>query len=184
MDHATNFIFHHHQTNLTAARTVRPMHYCESLFREYGVRIKEYIADNHPVKASEWNPDIAHQQEAMNYASVGAHHQNVSERHIQPPFSWSRALLLHFVLHWPQQTNENLWPFAVDYMPCFAGIIYQLKELSSAPLKSVPRYFSSIIIIYNELAFLAALCSTFSIRNSKMPNAFSTGLCEGVVGFT
>ena len=51
--HLTNFIFHHHQINLTAAETVRSKNHCESMFREYGVKIKEYIADNHPFKASE-----------------------------------------------------------------------------------------------------------------------------------
>ena len=34
---------------------------------------------------------------------------------LQTIFNWSRALLLHFVLHWPQAADENLWPFAVDY---------------------------------------------------------------------
>jgi hypothetical protein len=37
------------------------------------------------------------------------------EHHQQTIFNWSRAMLLHFVLHWPQQANENLWPFFVDH---------------------------------------------------------------------
>jgi hypothetical protein len=48
---------------------------------------------------------------------VGAHHQVLAERQIQTTFNWSRANLLHFVLHWPQmaKNRDNLWPFAVDY---------------------------------------------------------------------
>ena len=51
----------------------------------------------------------------MNFSGVGAHHQNLFEHHIQTIFNWSQALLLHFVLHWLQEANKNLWPFAVDY---------------------------------------------------------------------
>ena len=56
-------------------------------------------------------------QFSTSYSGVGAHHQVLAERHIQTIFNWSRANLLHFVLHWPQMaTNqENLWPFAIDY---------------------------------------------------------------------
>ena len=27
----------------------------------------------------------------------------------------SRAILIHFALHWPQGAETNLWPFAVDH---------------------------------------------------------------------
>ena len=140
VDHAANFIFHHHQTNLRAAETVRSKHYCESLFREYGVKIKEYIADNHPFKASEWKSDIAHQRQAMNYSGVDAHRQNLSERHIQTIFNWSRALLIHFVLHWPQQVNENLWPFAVDY------VVFCWNNLPAKGIKLCPlEIFTNVL---------------------------------------
>jgi hypothetical protein len=37
------------------------------------------------------------------------------ERAGQTIFNWSRALLLHYILHWPQEARLELWPFAVDY---------------------------------------------------------------------
>jgi len=30
-------------------------------------------------------------------------------------FNKARALLLHAAIHWPETTQDNLWPFAVDY---------------------------------------------------------------------
>ena len=89
VDHATNFIFHNHQINLTSTETVRSKHLFEAALQDYGFITGEYIADNHPFKAKKWMADINHQQQKMNYSGVGAHHQNLSERHIQTIFNWS-----------------------------------------------------------------------------------------------
>lgn len=48
VNHATNFIFHRHQVNLTAAESVRSKHACERLFQEHGSTIRHYASDNHP----------------------------------------------------------------------------------------------------------------------------------------
>jgi hypothetical protein len=116
VDFATNYIFHHHQVNLTAAATVRSKHACERHFIELGYKIQGYWADNNPFQSKLWTDDckLQHQQHTT-FSGVGAQHQNYVERHQQTIFNWSRAMLLHFVLHWPQQANENLWPFFVDH---------------------------------------------------------------------
>ena len=62
VDHATNFTFHNHQINLTATDTVRSKHLFETALQNYGVPIREYIADNQPFKANEWMVDITCQQ--------------------------------------------------------------------------------------------------------------------------
>jgi hypothetical protein len=118
VDHATNFLFNNHQVNLHAETTVASKHKCESAFDEYGVQIKQYAADNHPFRSKAWVADCAVQQQLpTKHSGVGAHHQILAERQIQTIFNWSRADLLHFVLHWPQvaRNRDNLWPFAVDY---------------------------------------------------------------------
>jgi hypothetical protein len=118
IDHATNYLFVNHQVNLTAASTVESKHKCESNFDEVGVQIKQYNADNHPFRSSAWTSDcIVQRQLPTKHSGVGAHHQVLAERQIQTTFNWSRANLLHFVLHWPQmaKNRDNLWPFAVDY---------------------------------------------------------------------
>ena len=116
VDFATNYIFHHHQVNLTAAATVRSKHACERHFMEQGIKIQGYLADNNPFQSKLWTNDCKlQQQQHTTFSGVGAKHQNYVERHQQTIFNWSRAMLLHFVLHWPQQANENLWPFFVDH---------------------------------------------------------------------
>ena len=118
IDHATNFLFTNHQVNLTAASTVESKHKCESMFDEFGVQIKQYAADNHPFRSKAWVSDCALQRQLpTKHSGVGAHHQILAERQIQTTFNWSRANLLHFVLHWPQmaKNRDNLWPFAINY---------------------------------------------------------------------
>ena len=116
VDFATNYIFHQHQVNLTAAATVRSKHACERHFMEHGYKIQGYCADNNPFQSKLWTNDCKlQQQQHTTFSGVGAQHQNYVERHQQTIFNWSRAMLLHFVLHWPQQANENLWPFFVDH---------------------------------------------------------------------
>jgi hypothetical protein len=118
IDHATNFLFANHQINLTAASTVESKHQCESKFDEFGVRIKQYSADNHPFRSKTWVDDCTVQRQLpTKHSGVGAHHQILAERQIQTTFNWSRANLLHFVLHWPQmaKNRDNLWPFAINY---------------------------------------------------------------------
>jgi hypothetical protein len=118
IDHATNYLFANHQVNLTAASTVESKHLCESKFDEFGVQIKQYAADNHPFRSKPWVNDCSVQlQLPTKHSGVGAHHQILAERQIQTTFNWSRANLLHFVLHWPQmaKNRDNLWPYAIDY---------------------------------------------------------------------
>ena len=52
----------------------------------------------------------------INFSGVRAHHQNeVSERRIQKITSWARTMMLHQVLHWPDQFGLSLWPYALEY---------------------------------------------------------------------
>ena len=115
VDHATNFIFHRHQANLTSAESIRSKHLLEAQLLDHGVVPHHFSSDNHPFTSKEWIADCDNQHQRRSLSGVGAHHQNYMERHIQTIFNWARASLLHFVLHWPQQAQENLWPFAIDY---------------------------------------------------------------------
>ena len=49
-------------------------------------------------------------------SGVGAHHQNgVAEWAIGTVQAMACAVLLHVQLHWPDEFNPSLWPFALDY---------------------------------------------------------------------
>ena len=87
VDHATRYIFNKHQHSTTTAESVLSKHAFEDHSSTHGVKIREYVADNNPFH----------------------------ERQIQTIFNMSRAMLLHFALHWPQVADTNLWLFAVDH---------------------------------------------------------------------
>jgi hypothetical protein len=84
--------------------------------RDYGVKIKSYHSDNHPFQADEFLEDLQLLDQMITFSGVGAHHANgVSEQAIKSITTWARALMMHLLLHWPEQYNTNLWPFAMDH---------------------------------------------------------------------
>ena len=150
VDHATNFIFNNHQVNLTAVATVDSKHKCEVAFDEIGIKIKQYHSDNHPFRSKAWVNDCAVQQQLpTKHSGVGAHHQVLAERNIQTIFNWSRANLLHFVLHWPQMAKncENLWPFAVDY----AVYMHNHLPIRDMRVSPIEKLSGTIFNNYNHL---------------------------------
>ena len=144
VDHATNFIFHRHQVNLTSAESIRSKHSLEAHLLDHGIVPQHFSSDNHPFTSKEWIADCNNQHQQRSLSGVGAHHQNYMERHIQTIFNWARSSLLHFVLHWPQQAQENLWPFAIDYsvylwntMPARDGLLSPTELLDGT---TFPNY--------------------------------------------
>ena len=115
MDVASKFVFLEHIPNLTATFAVKAKHALERTAESYGVSIKEYLTDNHPFKSEEFVRDCENQGQRHTLSGVGAHHQNRVERTVQTTFNWARAMMLHFLLHWPQEADLELWPFAVSY---------------------------------------------------------------------
>ena len=160
VDHATNFIFHRHQANLTSAESIRSKHLLEAQLLDHGVVPHHFSSDNHPFTSKEWIADCDNQHQRRSLSGVGAHHQNYMERHIQTIFNWARASLLHFVLHWPQQAQENLWPFAIDYsvylwnsMPTRDGLLSPTELLDGT---TFPNYHTT----YSVLTSLAVQYSS------------------------
>ena len=83
VDHATNYIFHSQQVNLTTATTVKSKEKCESKFDEFGIQITQYAADNHPFRSKVWVDDCTVQlQLNTSHFGVGTHHQVLAESHI------------------------------------------------------------------------------------------------------
>ena len=53
----------------------------------------------------------------MDYSGVGAHHQNgVAEGAIHIISYRARTLMVHAAIHWPEESDPGLWPFAMDYL--------------------------------------------------------------------
>lgn len=116
VDHATSHIFLRHQVSLNVPETLRTKRAFERFAAECGVSIKAYRADNVPFGANEFVADLEAKGQTIDFSGTGAHHQNgVAERAIGTVTRWARAMLLHSVIHWPDQADLELWPFALEY---------------------------------------------------------------------
>ena len=70
----------------------------------------EYIKQLNSLK------DLNNRGQMIKYSGVGVHHWNdVAERAIQTISESARAMLLHAVIHWPEEMTLDLWPMAMDY---------------------------------------------------------------------
>ena len=116
VDHATQYVSIHNQVSLKVGETLRSKHAFERTLKAFGHTVQSYRADNVPFNSDGFRHDIEVQDQTIDFSGVGAHHQNgVSERTIQTVTMWARALLLHALIHWPDQANLRLWPFALQH---------------------------------------------------------------------
>ena len=116
VDHASGFIHLTHQVSLYGGETLRAKHSFEHLARGFGFSIKNYHCDNGIFAKDVWRHDCHDQHQDLDFSAVGAHHQNgVAERAIQTIANWSRRMMLHAALHWPDQADVKLWPFAMKH---------------------------------------------------------------------
>jgi hypothetical protein len=116
VDHASGFIFLANQVSLGASETLRAKHLFEREARNNGINISGYRGDNGVYRSAEFRKDLAIKGQSMDYSGVGAHHQNgIAERAIRTITESARAMLLHAALHWPDEVNMQLWPFAIEY---------------------------------------------------------------------
>jgi hypothetical protein len=111
----TGFIRHHHQVSLQVGETLQGKNRFEKDSAQFDVQIKSFRADNAPFNAAEFKNDLENKGQTISFSGVGAHHQNgAAKRSIKTITSWARTMMLHAILHWPEQTTLDLWPFAMD----------------------------------------------------------------------
>jgi hypothetical protein len=126
VDHATSYVYIHHQILLRGGETLQAKRAFEQLVLSHGATVKAYHADNAPFGFPEFKQDVLNKQQTITYSGVGAHHQiGVAENAIRMITSWARAMLLHSFLHWPGEAKLDLWPFAMqhaaylwNHLPC------------------------------------------------------------------
>jgi hypothetical protein len=115
-DHSSGLIQCFHQASLRASDTVVSKRSFERLAKSCGVKIKAYHGDNGVFKAKEFMEAITSQGQEIRFSGVGAHHQNgVAERAIRNVTEKARSMMQHAHLHWPEESQVDLWPFALDY---------------------------------------------------------------------
>ena len=115
-DHASHRISVHHQPSLGGSDTLRSKLKYEQDCRRYGIEVQRYHTDNGIFTAESFLQALENERQTIEVSGVGAHHQNpCAERAIQTVVYMARTMLIHAKLHWPDEFDIKLWPFALDY---------------------------------------------------------------------
>ena len=116
VDHASQFLWLVCQISLRAGETLLGKHAFEQFARGVGVMIRGYHADNQPFGSAEFLEDIDLQEQTITFSGVGAHHQNgVAENAVKTITFMARTMMMHQLIHWPDEFGANLWPFAMTH---------------------------------------------------------------------
>jgi hypothetical protein len=128
VDHATDIIFVEHQALLWTRNTLGS----KKKFKEWSrltaaIKVKKYHADN------------------INFSNVGAHHQNgVPEGAVGTIAEWARTMLLHVILHWPNEVDLCCSFSMVMWFIC--GTTCRTSTLAYHPLNCTLVRFLRIMI--------------------------------------
>ena len=135
VDHASGFVYVSHQSAINALQTIKAKQLFEREARSCGVVINTYRGDNGIFRSQEFRSELESRFQTISFSGVGAHHQNgVAERAIRTIVESARTMMLHALLHWPDEVDMSLWPFAMDY----AVYLYNRmpnKDTGVAPLE-------------------------------------------------
>ena len=116
VDHASGLVFVENQVSLMAGDTIRAKRNFENFARTCGVNIEQYRGDNGVFKAKDFVDECEIRSQKIDFSGVGAHHQNgVAERAIKMIIQSARTMLLHASIHWPDEADLMLWPFALEH---------------------------------------------------------------------
>ena len=132
------------QPSLDAASTVQSKMQYERESRQYGVLVQRYHSDNGVFTAAAFQNELEKQGQPLTLAGVGGHHQNaIAERNIRTVMTRTRALLLHAMLRWPDVTQSDLWPMAMQHAELLCNHVpkqasgYSPLQLFSRNLKAL-----------------------------------------------
>ena len=116
VDHASGFVFHRPQRNLTAEETIRGKLLLEQEAADVNVKIKRYHSDNGVFSSKEFTKHCSDLKQKLTFSGVGAKFQNgVAERSIQTVCNMARSNIIHATLHYPQHKFIGLWALAMNY---------------------------------------------------------------------
>jgi hypothetical protein len=140
IDEASEFFFVQNQVSLGAAETIRAKNRFERESIQHGVMIKGYRGDNSVYKSAAFQNSCASMNQTLQFSGIGAHHHNViAERAIRTVTTCARTMLLYSMLHWPEETTLDLWPFAIDY----AVYLWNRIPCEKSGLSPLELYYST-----------------------------------------
>jgi hypothetical protein len=140
IDEASEYFYIQNQVSLGASETIRAKTSFERLALRNGVVIKAYRGDNGVYKLEAFKKSCASLNQTFDFSGIGAHHHNgIAKRGIRTVSTCARTMLLHAMIHWPDETSLDLWPFAVDY----AVYLWNLIPREKSGLSPTEIFFST-----------------------------------------
>ena len=137
IDEASDFLGVENQVSLNCGETIKGKRTYERELRDHGIEIKHYLGDNGVYKAKEFQEELKREGQTMSMCGVGAHHQNATaERTIRTISEAARSTMIHAALHWPEEVEIDLWPFAIDYVVHIWNKLPSMKS-NLAPIEIV-----------------------------------------------
>jgi hypothetical protein len=116
MSHSSSWLFLVNQISLNAGETLQGKRRLDRIAAEYGRKIKHFHTDNHPFGSKEFQEDLALNDQTVTFSGVGAHHQNgISENAVKLVTNMARSMMMHQLIHWPDEFDPSLWGFALQH---------------------------------------------------------------------
>jgi hypothetical protein len=147
-DHTTGHVFMYNQVLARAGNILIGKKKYERLALDSGVSVQTYHADNGFFATKEFKAHCDYKGQELEFSGVGAHHKNgVAERAIKTVSYLARTMLLHMSLHWPEQADLELWPFALEH-PVY---VWNYLPRTDTHLTHQELYTGSIFLSYDHL---------------------------------
>ena len=114
VDHYSRLGYVHLQETLTAQDTLQAKESFERYCESFGVKVKQYHADNGRFAENAFINDARRQGQTITYCGVNAHFQNgIAEKRIRDLQDSARTMMLHATARWPKVMSPHLWPYAL-----------------------------------------------------------------------
>ena len=105
-----------HQVSLGAQETVQSKLEFEREAHQLGITVKNYQTDNGVYTSQEFLKELIESGQGLKHSGVGGHHHNgPAENAIKNVIRTSTTMMIHAALRWPDQSQKELWPLALDH---------------------------------------------------------------------
>lgn len=130
VDHYSSLSYVFLQQSTTAKETMLAKEAFELFASSYGVRIKQYQADNGRFAENLWRESVNKHGQLLTFSGVGAHHQNGrAEKRIRDLQDLARTSLIHANSKWPDAVSTHLWGYALKHAnECMINTHFKDKE--------------------------------------------------------
>jgi hypothetical protein len=187
VDHATGHVFVYNQVSDRAGETLIGKKKYECLALDSGVYVQNYHAGNEIFATRAFRAHCDYNGQELEFSGDCAHQQNgLAERVMQTLFSLARTMLLHMSLHWPEQADLELWPFALEH----SAYLWNHLPRSDTRLPPQELYTGSLFVSYDHLARLYTFgCPVYVLHphlqdGHKVPEWQHQARCGRFLGYS